>query len=69
MNWLKKLLHTHRWIQVYSYASMKDAFADPTVQDRSGTLTIGEECEFCQEKRIKILIYGKDGGVEREYTH
>jgi hypothetical protein len=67
MNWLQKLFHIHRWIQIYSYASMKDAFGHP--RDRSGTLTIGEECEFCDKSRNKILVYDKSGKVEKEYTH
>jgi hypothetical protein len=70
MNWLERLSHVHRWKKTYTYTSLRDALADPIgVIDRSGTITVGEECKGCGDTRSKITCYAKDGSIEKEYIH
>jgi hypothetical protein len=66
MNFLQRLTHIHRWKKMYTYTSLRDPFADPIgVIDRSGTITIGEECKGCGDTRSRITHYAKDGSVEK----
>jgi len=47
----------HKWEDKYKYASL-------SMDDQSGTVTIGQKCEVCNKTRSKYTTYVKDGSIE-----
>jgi hypothetical protein len=73
MNWFQKIFHRPaqqehqcKWEKTYTYLSVQDIYASPIGDlDRSGTLTVGQECRICRKSQSKLTVYAKDGGVEK----
>ena len=72
MNWFQKLFCRnretgcdHQWKNTYSYLSVKCIFASLSDEiDRSGSLTVGQECKSCGKGRSKLTTYAKNGSIE-----